>query len=367
MKDFLLTLIVLVCFVNQPSAQTVSIYFDTDKSILKNEARRALNSLIEMAETAKPDTINITCHCDNRADSAYNYALSMRRAQSTKKYLFNNGLDVPFVLFGKGDALPQYANTAQTRFKNRRCDVVFITRQIQPNSFVQRDISLWKPGMRFLLDSLEFVGNQAVPNAYSMPVLDQLYKILTAYPDLEIAIQGHVCCGDDLPLSVARAKAVYDFLVLNGIASTRLSYEGFSNYKPLTKEIDEASEQANRRVEIKITAPPNQIQESALLPSSAFNVVLREIAFKPKAADLTTVASFNLNLLAAMIKESSGYTYELSVNASTKTLQQKRVQRLANYFRQQQISTAKLVVKPGQNHAHGSGDVLILEVNPQRK
>ena len=83
-------------------------------------------------------------------------------------------------------------------------------------------------------------------------------------PKLEIEIQGHICCipsGDgpdfdepgSMKLSVNRAKAIYGYLVHNGIDKSRLSYKGLgADYKLIWEERTEHDRETNRRVEIKI-------------------------------------------------------------------------------------------------------------------
>jgi outer membrane protein OmpA-like peptidoglycan-associated protein len=72
-------------------------------------------------------------------------------------------------------------------------------------------------------------------------------------PTLEIEIAGHVCCADDMPLSVLRAKTVYSYLVKNGISEKRMTYRGYSRNKPIFEDDSfEENARANRRVEIKI-------------------------------------------------------------------------------------------------------------------
>ena len=76
-------------------------------------------------------------------------------------------------------------------------------------------------------------------------------------PKLKIEIQGHICCqltNDLQALSVARAKAVYNFLVSNQINRKRLSFKGFGTTNPIhpIPEKSEKEEQENRRVEIVI-------------------------------------------------------------------------------------------------------------------
>ncbi len=89
--------------------------------------------------------------------------------------------------------------------------------------------------------------------------MDTLITELKRESKYDILILGHVCCqpvgSEDLldvrtgikNLSVARAKAVYDGLVLNGIKEQRLAYKGLKSDFPTGK-----GRYYDRRVEIKI-------------------------------------------------------------------------------------------------------------------
>jgi outer membrane protein OmpA-like peptidoglycan-associated protein len=81
-----------------------------------------------------------------------------------------------------------------------------------------------------------------------------------------IRVEGHICCGSadeadgvDMGtelknLSVARAMAVKEFLVNNGIEANRISHAGFGHSRPLYPYPEKTSEEelANRRVEVVI-------------------------------------------------------------------------------------------------------------------
>jgi outer membrane protein OmpA-like peptidoglycan-associated protein len=92
--------------------------------------------------------------------------------------------------------------------------------------------------------------------------LDELVTTLQHYPKLEVEIQGHVCCTDDVDgidnstgkrnLSEARAKAVYNYLIEHGIDKNRMQHKGFGHQFPITLERTEAERTRNRRVELKI-------------------------------------------------------------------------------------------------------------------
>ncbi|RYF85183.1 MAG: OmpA family protein, partial [Chitinophagaceae bacterium] len=122
-----------------------------------------------------------------------------------------------------------------------------------------------KEGSGIIMKNMNFHGGTHVLLPGSYPVLKELLSVMIAYPKLKIEIQGHVCCtklpdGQDndlgtFDLSVQRAKAIFQYLVVNGIDASRLSYKGFGSSKKLyPDEINEQEQAANRRVEIKIIA-----------------------------------------------------------------------------------------------------------------
>lgn len=66
---------------------------------------------------------------------------------------------------------------------------------------------------------------------------------------LQLKLHGHVCCDNDMPLSVKRAEAVMQYLITNKIDPKRMSAEGFSNSMRLFPDDSEEHMSMNRRVE----------------------------------------------------------------------------------------------------------------------
>jgi outer membrane protein OmpA-like peptidoglycan-associated protein len=113
------------------------------------------------------------------------------------------------------------------------------------------------------LPNINFIGGRDEFREESYESLRELLNIMKEQTDLKIESQGHVCCTDgrDGPniltgkgnLSEDRAKAVYDYLVRNGIAEKRMRYKGFAGMKKLVEpELSESDQQKNRRVEIQV-------------------------------------------------------------------------------------------------------------------
>jgi outer membrane protein OmpA-like peptidoglycan-associated protein len=69
------------------------IYFDFDKSDIRYDAEIELQKVIAVLNQYPTMTIDIKSHTDCRGEASYNQKLSDRRAQSTKQYLIDNGID----------------------------------------------------------------------------------------------------------------------------------------------------------------------------------------------------------------------------------------------------------------------------------
>lgn len=70
-----------------------NIYFDFDKSSIRPDAREILKANTEIFTKNSAAAIVIEGYCDERGTAEYNMALGERRAQETKKYLTNLGIN----------------------------------------------------------------------------------------------------------------------------------------------------------------------------------------------------------------------------------------------------------------------------------
>ncbi len=104
--------------------------------------------------------------------------------------------------------------------------------------------------VKFKLDSAEIL-----PESHG--ILDDVAKVLKAYPRIKIRIEGHT---DDqgsevynLKLSKRRAAAVRQYLIGAGIAPDRMTSVGLGESQPLIPDTTPEARAANRRVEFHIT------------------------------------------------------------------------------------------------------------------
>ncbi|MFQ5955462.1 MAG: peptidoglycan-associated lipoprotein Pal [Kiloniellales bacterium] len=80
------------------------VFFDTDKSELKPEARKTLERQAAWLQQFPTHTITVEGHCDERGTREYNLALGERRATAVKSYLVALGIDpnrIATISYGK--------------------------------------------------------------------------------------------------------------------------------------------------------------------------------------------------------------------------------------------------------------------------
>ncbi len=84
-----------------------------------------------------------------------------------------------------------------------------------------------------------------------------LVKFMQQNPTIHFEIGGHTDNvgkpAYNLALSTNRAKAVYEFLIANGIDANRLTYKGFGDTKPCVANDTEEHKAQNRRTQLSIT------------------------------------------------------------------------------------------------------------------
>ena len=78
------------------------IFFNTDKDYIRPDAAVELNKIVTLMSQEPNIKIRIESHTDSRARDAYNLDLSQRRANSTKAYLVNQGIEASRIIEAKG-------------------------------------------------------------------------------------------------------------------------------------------------------------------------------------------------------------------------------------------------------------------------
>ena len=96
--------------------------FDFDRAIVKPEGKAALDALLARLEGMNTEVMIAVGHTDSVGSTAYNQALSLRRADAVKAYLVSQGLEqARLYTEGKGETQPVADNaSAAGRASNRR-------------------------------------------------------------------------------------------------------------------------------------------------------------------------------------------------------------------------------------------------------
>jgi outer membrane protein OmpA-like peptidoglycan-associated protein len=319
MSSRLLLILLVLAFV-KGSAQTTIVRFEFNSADLSSETREALDNLLASGNLKD---LGIFGHTDQVGTEDYNLWLSIERARRVRDYLFSRGLNAGKVGIVRGygtQRLISNGTDEMSRQLNRRVVLMNgykptaedpavsathlamrnprtsggstqpaapaasapvqkpapaqpttiskeqpVVKQ-QKNEKLIEDIKdkNTKAGENIVLRNINFYSGSHEFLTTATQALEDLTDAMQKIPTLEIEIQGHVCCQDDvtdamdnatgeLSLSVNRARAVYDYLIQKGISKNRLSYKGLAHQFPLIKkEVTEEDRIANRRVEIKI-------------------------------------------------------------------------------------------------------------------
>jgi len=129
---------------------------------------------------------------------------------------------------------------------------------LTPVTEAKEDITMVLSGACYQLDNLHFETDKAIILPASFDEMKSLSLFLKTYPYIVVYIDGHTDkMGTEKHndnLSQARAAAVKNYLVDDGIRSARLQARSYGESQPLDKKNDNSL--TNRRVEITICAAP---------------------------------------------------------------------------------------------------------------
>jgi outer membrane protein OmpA-like peptidoglycan-associated protein len=104
------------------------------------------------------------------------------------------------------------------------------------------------------LPGISFETGQAALKPTAQLTLAKLAGIAQVFPNINMRIEGYTdstgSAATNQKLSEARAKSVYDFLKAQGVAETRLAFQGLGPEYPVADNATNEGRAKNRRVEI---------------------------------------------------------------------------------------------------------------------
>lgn len=253
----LTTTILFICSLFFSNAQdSLIVYFSFDSYRLSSTATQNLKSI------SMKHIKSIYGYTDKHGNKQYNISLAKRRINAVINYL-NIQKDKEISKFPIGEEFLTSTVDKENRkvilfFTNDSIDIYKVhgIRKTEERESINSQINTAKTGDKITLKSLNFQPGLDVLLSEAIPTINELLSVMQKNKKLKIEIQGHICCAseDFADLSTNRARAVYNYLVENGISSERINYQGFGVSQPLYSIPEKNSEEqiANRRVEIKI-------------------------------------------------------------------------------------------------------------------
>lgn len=134
-------------------------------------------------------------------------------------------------------------------------DAVVIGKPIKTEKLEIKPIEV---GEAYKINNINFATNSFELNNKITLVLTEFIEFLNENPTVKVAIHGHTDnVGDpkeNMLLSENRAKAVYNYLIIEDIDASRLSFKGFGETKPIAKNNSEEGKAKNRRTEFVIVS-----------------------------------------------------------------------------------------------------------------
>ena len=104
------------------------------------------------------------------------------------------------------------------------------------------------------LPGISFETGKAVLKQSAQLTLAKLAGIAQVFPDVNMRVEGYTdntgSAATNQKLSEARAKSVYDFLKSQGVAESRLAFQGLGPASPVADNTTADGKAKNRRVEI---------------------------------------------------------------------------------------------------------------------
>jgi OOP family OmpA-OmpF porin len=137
-----------------------------------------------------------------------------------------------------------------------KCEWDFVPKPVATDTLVSHvpAAPAFELNKKLVLKNIYFDTDHATLLAASDAELDKLYDFLAAHGSLHAVITGHTdnqgTAEHNRLLSLARAKAVMEYLTSKGIAEERLLPAGMGQTQPIAANDTEEGRQLNRRVEI---------------------------------------------------------------------------------------------------------------------
>ncbi|MBU3743944.1 MAG: OmpA family protein [Sediminibacterium sp.] len=246
------------------------IYFDFDQFAITPAAASTLQDLLSRNKNISD--IILIGRTDIRGNLNYNDSLAAHRILAVENYLLEQGFSSSQfsqrTILGKRNPIAdEELNISKRNQLNRVVEIrgklpATTVKNSPPPKALQEQIKEGKSNI--ILQNLNFEGGRHILLPGSQSVLNEVLEVMKNNPTLEVEIRGHICCGEvnedgldidtgEKLLSRNRAREIYQYLINNGISSSRLAYRGMgASQKIVPEEVSEKDRETNRRVEFVI-------------------------------------------------------------------------------------------------------------------
>lgn len=252
------------------------VKFGPNKTTLSGAANNVdIKNLISALEKSPDLRVEIAGHTDKSGKAATNKVLSEKRAKWVYDFLIKQGVDASRLTYkGYGHYKPAYTNrTKDGRAANRRIEVKLLSKKTESSTTLvdeepykapyevmaeksMAEIPNYELGTSVVLERVVFEPNMSGINDTNRHQLDELILLLEAHPKIKLEIGGYTDKSGipekNLIISQDRAKAVYNYLIENGVSKTRLSHKGYGDANPIAANKYRWGRDKNRRIEVKL-------------------------------------------------------------------------------------------------------------------
>jgi len=147
-------------------------------------------------------------------------------------------------------------NILQIETVKDTANVIISDTTISETDSVASQLLKTEKGEKLILKNIQFEKNKSELLPSSSVTIEKLFNFLNDNTIVKIEILGHTDnTGNESinkQLSLARAKAVNDFLVNKNISQSRITYKGYGSKQAISGNDTEQGRKENRRVEILI-------------------------------------------------------------------------------------------------------------------
>lgn len=235
--------------------EVASVFYEHSKSKIDERKSPGLKQLLEVLEEHEHIVIEIGAHTDASGTSKYNQELSEKRAKEVKRYLEKKGI-ASSRLIAKGYGESKLLNKCKDGVKcsdsehaqNRRTEFKVVGQK----GFAVGDI--------IKVDNINYELNKDRLDMKDSRGLTEIIELLKKNK-ISVEIRSHTDSRGsskyNQELSEKRAKAVYNYLVKNGISKYRLKYKGYGESILLNKckdgvKCSDSDHAKNRRTDFKV-------------------------------------------------------------------------------------------------------------------